>query len=62
MVVGIRGNGMSYKDEDLYIVRNNADFNRMDMSRSQRKKHHRKLKLEKKDVIRNELLFLSFTS
>ncbi|MBA7490183.1 hypothetical protein ES702_00718 [subsurface metagenome] len=59
MLAGKIGNGMSYRDEDLYTVRNNADFNRMDMSKSQRKKHHRKLKLGKRDwykQIQKELL------
>ncbi len=29
--------------------RNNADFQRFDMSKSQRNRHHRKLKLDKRD-------------
>lgn len=30
---------------DGYRIRNNADFNRVDMSKSQRNKHHRRKKL-----------------
>jgi len=54
MITGEKGNGMSYRVMELYTVRNNADFNRIDMSRSQRERHHRKMKLEKKDIVREE--------
>jgi len=36
-------------------VKTNAEFLRFDMSKSQRKKHYRKLKLEKKDLLRKEM-------
>jgi len=39
---------------DGYRIRTHADFNRVDMSKSERRKHHRKIKLEKKDMIREE--------
>lgn len=39
---------------DGYNIRTNADFNRVDMSKSERRKHHRKIKLEKKDIVREE--------
>ena len=32
---------------DGYSIRNDADFNRVDMSKAQRRKKHRKAKLEK---------------
>lgn len=37
-----------------YRIRTNADFNRVDMSKAQRNKHHRKIKLKKKDILREE--------
>jgi len=39
---------------DGYRIRTHADFNRVDLSKSERRKHHRKMKLEKKDIIRKE--------
>ena len=39
---------------DGYNIRTDADFNRVDMTKSQRMKHHRKLKLQKKDETREE--------
>lgn len=41
---------------DGYSIRNLADFNRIDLSRSQRRKYHRKLKLIKKDIIRDAVI------
>lgn len=58
---GQKCNGMSYSNEELYTVRNDADFKRIDMSRSQRKRHHRKIKLEKKDIVREEKNLFSST-
>jgi len=37
---------------DGYRIRKDADFNRVDMSKAQRRKHYRKIKLEKNDIIR----------
>ncbi len=34
---------------DGYRIRNNADFNRVDMSKSQRNRYNRKMKLEKRN-------------
>ena len=34
---------------DGYRIRNNADFNRVDMSKSQRNRHHRRKKLGNRD-------------
>jgi len=34
---------------DGYKIRNNADFNRVDMNKSERRRKHRKAKLEKRD-------------
>lgn len=34
---------------DGYRIRNNADLNRVDMSKLQRNRHHRKLKLENRN-------------
>jgi len=35
---------------DGYKIRNDADFDRVDMNKSERRKKHRKAKLEKKQI------------
>lgn len=37
---------------DGYKIRNDADFDRVDMTKSERRKKHRKAKLEKKQIPR----------
>ena len=54
LITGEKGLGMSYSTTE---IRGLADFNRFDMNRSQRRKYHRKLKLIKKDIIRDAISF-----
>lgn len=44
---------------DGYRIRTYADFNRVDMTKPERRKHYRKMKLEKKDIIREEKTLFS---
>lgn len=39
---------------DGYRIRNNSDLDRIDMTKSQRNRHNRSLKLEKKNELREE--------